>query len=91
MGKEKVGSLYLYLHKRLQEDCDEGKCISRKDAAFKILQIHIPRILLPVLFKEMEKAELITRTGRDTFLILHPNSSNIIAKTNKLYDKIGLY
>ena len=88
-SKERIGIMYLCIHKRLQEE-STLKIICRKKA-LHILGVlyHVPKRLKKVILKEMELFNLLERHNRDKLEILDTKLS--LDNTSKIYRQVRLY
>ncbi|GEM_PF-1610745 len=93
MKKEglKAGLLYLGLHNQLVKKYGAGTIISRKEFFEKIGRHYIlPKVLRPLITKEMEQAELIRVVNRDNLEIL-PTDIDIEKDSNKIYHILHMF
>ena len=71
---------YLYLQKRLLDNSDSNKIIKQADANIRIKTMRIPKRLIPLLLKDMEKLNLGKRINKFEFGIVNYNKCNKIKR-----------
>jgi len=80
--------LYLYIHSRIWEAFSSDK-ISIKDFSTYLFEWRLPKILRPLIIKEMQILGLITRTGKYEIKLSRPNFE--ILEYNKYYQDMGIF
>jgi len=90
MAKLSIGLLYLGLHNQLTKKVGLDGIMSRKEFFIKIgRHSQIPKVLRPIVLKEMIDRELIEIINRDKIKIL-PLDINIEENCNELYKLAGI-
>jgi len=93
MAREKQLSFYLYVQKRMLEHCDKNKKISYKHACSSLQHppLKPPKIIIPLILKELEKLNLIEKIDRRTFKIINCKGNNCFEQaTNREYVNIKI-
>ena len=62
-------SVYIYLQKKLLEFSDRNKEVSYDKVMESLKRARIPKVLIPIILKEMESIELLERVNKRTFRI----------------------
>ena len=85
---------YLYLQKRLHDSSNCFDCVSYKEVMIKMSKMRIPKVLFPVLLKELEEMGLIEIINKNNYRRIKINKCKeikLLNKINKLYNIIGIY
>lgn len=93
MAKDSIITLYLFVQRRLLNCSNERKQINYKDARIHITKSRIPKVLFPILIKEMEQLELIKKIDRYTIEIINDEKCRNIDNKNihRVYEKVGVF
>lgn len=80
MGQEDKPFFYLYLQKRLLEkkESNSNKELSMANAKIALAYIRIPKLLMPVIMKELQRLKLIEITNKNKNVkveIINPNEN----------------
>lgn len=86
--KEIPHCFYLWIQKRLY-DMKKDK-IKLKEAMFCLNAYRIPKVLRPIIFREMEQLGLIKKVNRFYIRIINIDK-NEIDNHNKLYKAVGVW
>lgn len=85
-----IPCIYLQLQKRLIEISKDGKCeITKMNGYFG--KVHLPKILLPPILKEMEQFGLLKRDGKFNVKIENPNHCKILETPIKIYRRLEIF
>ena len=84
-------SFYLYLQKKLLDCRDSEYCFDPKEATIKILKLRIPRVMIPILLKELQNLGMVERVNRYKFKIINYQYCRKLDKLNKVYHNVGLW
>ncbi len=73
-------AFYLYLQQKLLENCNGELQIDYNKLKMKLINIKIPKTLIPILLREMEYLELGFKLNKFKFQITNENKSKGIKK-----------
>ncbi len=82
-------SFYQWVQKKLAEHADGLNCILRKDADQCLRQYKLPKLIRPVIIKELVKLGMLKTISRDKLEIINMDN-NFIENTFKLYAAVGI-
>ena len=86
----KEPTFYLLLQKRLLEKSEIDKCLMIDTLNFSIVNMKIPKYILPIFLKEMEKLGLVKQVGEEEFQVINTERIRRIEDRTKLYREHGI-
>ena len=86
MEKRELGIFYFYIHSKMK-DKYLLDVITIKELKSFLFEWRIPKVLRPIILKEMELAEMIKKVNRNCVELLDCKMDNI----NKLYEQYGIF
>lgn len=88
-NNKRIPSLYVCLYEKFL-NASKNFQLPRREAKFIIaVSFHIPKVLKPVVLKEMEQFGLIEKHSTARIKITDPKIK--LENTSEVYEKVGLY
>ena len=96
MKQEDKPCFYLYIQKRLLEkkELNPNKELSMIEAKMALAYVRIPKLLMPVIMKELQQLKLIEikKKNRNAHIdILNPNENKKLDRLSKIYHRVGIF
>lgn len=90
MDWAKEPTFYVLLQKRLLEKSNFSRCLNLHTLNFGIINMKIPKYILPVFLKEMERLKLVKCVGVEEYQIINTPKIMRIENRTKLYREHGI-